>query len=163
MSAEGDHAQSDLQELFSAATGPESAMSPDDQLDISEEHGSMSQIRESSSTSIDHGGDFGVVYMNAASLSDNEKYRLLTKPFVPSDTFQFPGTTDHCGKNRHFQISWLTTFPGLVYSPSMNGGFCNYCVLVVYIYIVPTHVYCFLEHFAESVRNFPTHSVLHRK
>ena len=41
----------------------------------------------------------------------------------------FPGAHDNHGKNRCFQLSWLQAFPGLIYLPSLNGGFYNYCVL----------------------------------
>ena len=78
-----------------------------------------------------YGGDFGKIGVGTyvQNLSDDDKYNLITNPFVPSSTYKFPSRKDIYGKNRHFQLSWLTKFPGLVYSPSLNGGLCKYCVM----------------------------------
>ena len=73
--------------------------------------------------------DYGLIYMSVHHLSNDQKYMLLTKPFVPDSSFPFPTYIDNCAKKRVFQMSWLQTFPSLVYSPSLNGGFCKYCVL----------------------------------
>ncbi len=75
------------------------------------------------------GGDYGLIYMHVRDLSDDQKYTLLTKPFVPDSSFSFPVYVDSSGRKRSFQRSWLQTFPGLVYSPSVNGGFCKHCAL----------------------------------
>jgi len=33
------------------------------------------------------------------------------------------------GKNRSFQLGWLKKYPGLIYSPLLQGGLCMYCIL----------------------------------
>ena len=89
----------------------------------------------SSSGAFPYAGDFGQVSICCTGtggihhLTDSDKYLLLTKHFKPGCTFKFPGVPDNHGRNRSFQLSWLQAFPGLVYSPSLNGGFCKYCVL----------------------------------
>ena len=84
----------------------------------------------SSSTFVSYrSGDYGLIYMNTHDLSNDQKYVLLTKLIVPDVSFQFPSVTDSSGRKRSSQRSWLSAFPGLVYSPSMNGGFCKHCVL----------------------------------
>ena len=87
----------------------------------------------SSSGACPYAGDFGQVSICCTGnggihhLTDSDKYLLLTKHFKPGCTFKFPGVPDNHGKNRSFQLSWLQAFPGLVYSPSLNGGFCKHC------------------------------------
>ena len=45
----------------------------------------------SSSTIVDYrSGDYGLIYMNTRDLSNNQNYVLLTKPFVPDISCQFP-------------------------------------------------------------------------
>ncbi|MCG8621968.1 MAG: hypothetical protein MJE68_08250, partial [Proteobacteria bacterium] len=79
-----------------------------------------------------YAGDCGQVPVCCSvgtQLCNNDKYLLLTKHFKPESTYKFPSVPDNWGKNRSFQSSWLQIFPGLAYSPSLNGGFCKYCVL----------------------------------
>ena len=71
-------------------------------------------------------GDFGKVVQ--VDLTDHQKFSLLKKPFVPSPNYKFP-TRIINSRQRHFQHSWLKSYPGLVYSESQNGGYCKYCVL----------------------------------
>ncbi len=75
-------------------------------------------------------GDFGQVVLLKAkrSLTDHEKFVLLTKHFVPPRSYKFPSRFVS-GRNRHFQHSWLEQYNGLVYSESDDGGFCKCCVL----------------------------------
>ena len=47
---------------------------------------------------------------------------------VPAPNYVFPARIFQ-GNARHFQHSWLTKYPGLVYSASEDGGFCKYCIL----------------------------------
>ena len=53
---------------------------------------------------------------------------MLKEHFVPAPDYVFPARIFQ-GIARHFQHSWLTKYPGLVYSASEDGGFCKYCVL----------------------------------
>ncbi|XP_044170439.1 zinc finger MYM-type protein 1-like [Acropora millepora] len=62
------------------------------------------------------------------SLTDKEKYTLLTHHFKPGGRYVFPKTKLH-NKMRSFQRSWQTAYPWLVYSESEDGGFCKYCML----------------------------------
>ena len=61
-------------------------------------------------------------------LTDAEKYFLLKHSFVPNPGYSFPSRTIS-GSVRHFQHRWLTSYNGLVYSESADGGFCKFCVL----------------------------------
>ena len=92
-----------------------------------------SPIAESDEThaqaAIVYGGDIGKVYEHVQQLDNENKYSLLKNPFVPTSSYKFPATTDEYGEKRKFQHSWLNSFPGLVYSPCTNGGFCKCCVL----------------------------------
>ena len=62
----------------------------------------------------------------SSSLSDAQKYEVLTNTWKPESTYSFPldGSS-----GRHFQHGWLTRFPWLAYSAAVNGGFCITCVL----------------------------------
>jgi len=62
------------------------------------------------------------------SLSDEDRFCLLTDYYTPSSDFSFPGTVFH-KKNRRFQKKWLESFKWLVYSPSVDGAFCRCCAL----------------------------------
>ena len=62
------------------------------------------------------------------SLTPGQKYHLLKHQFKPDATFVFP-TTEMSGFNRSFQYAWLKRFPWLVYSKSLDGGFCLPCAL----------------------------------
>ena len=62
------------------------------------------------------------------SLTPGQKYHLLKHYFKPDATFVFP-TTEMSGFNRSFQYAWLKRFPWLVYSKSLDGGFCLPCAL----------------------------------
>lgn len=58
-------------------------------------------------------------------LDEDLKFNLLTSPWVPESTFNFPASGK---RNLRFQRQWLTRFPWLVYTQS-DGAFCKYCVL----------------------------------
>ena len=64
----------------------------------------------------------------ATSISDHQKYRLLTKHDVPSSETDFPVEHKH-GRCRTFKIHWLSRYKGLVYSCVLKGGMCLYCAL----------------------------------
>ena len=92
----------------------------------------IARKRAADSHSCLYAGDFGQVPVCCAvgtNLSNSDKYLLLMKQSKPECTCKFPDVPDNHGQNRCFQLSWLQAFPGLVYSPSLNGGFFKYCVL----------------------------------
>lgn len=62
------------------------------------------------------------------SLSDEDRFHLLTKHYTPPSDFSFPVTVLQ-KKKRRFQATWLETFKWLVYSPSADGAFCICCAL----------------------------------
>ena len=65
-------------------------------------------------------------YNKKQILSDEEILDLIKNVFVPDKSFSFPKrSTD----SRSFRLEWLTMFPWLCYSPSMDGAFCLPCVL----------------------------------
>ena len=75
-------------------------------------------------------GDYGRVVQFKAqrSLTDSEKYSLLTNHFIPSSTYKFPSC--ECGKQRrYFQHSWLTCYNDLVYSEHDCGAIASICSL----------------------------------
>ena len=61
-------------------------------------------------------------------LTGQEKLYVLDHSFMPHSRYNFPSRTIN-GCKRHFQSKWLSTYNGLVYSESTNGGYCKYCVL----------------------------------
>lgn len=75
--------------------------------------------------------DLGAYLANSFShISDDVKYQLLTNPDVKFYSHDFKKDLGSFGKNkRTFQRSWLETYPWLIYSPSLKGGLCMYCVL----------------------------------
>ena len=87
----------------------------------------MSGDEVESSTVMSH--DLGEVVNSGRSLSETEKYQLLKAPFMPDRKYKFPQVADSSGHNRSFQWQWLEEYPGLVYSPQGEGGFCKYCAL----------------------------------
>ena len=92
------------------------------------------QSTESSSGSLEvqlaavGSGDFGNIVQHKIHLNDHQKLNLLKKHFVPASDYKFPTRVIN-GIQRHFQHSWLSRYPGLVYSKSQDGGYCKYCVL----------------------------------
>ncbi len=64
------------------------------------------------------------------SLDKGQMFKLLTGHFVPDRSYLFP-IVFSAGCNRRFQVKWLEKYPWLVYSASLNGGFCKYCTLFV--------------------------------
>jgi hypothetical protein len=62
----------------------------------------------------------------SSSLSDAEKYEILTNTWKPESTYSFPPENS---SGRRSQYGWLTCFPWLAYSAAANGGFCINCVL----------------------------------
>jgi hypothetical protein len=58
----------------------------------------------------------------SSSLTDAEKYEILTNTWKPESTYSFrPETLS----GSRFQYGWLTHFPWLAYSSADNGGSCQ--------------------------------------
>ena len=79
-------------------------------------------------SSIGHKGDIGVNIGSLTRLSGADKYALLVDLYVPPTSFNFPKHAEH-GKQRSFQLSWLTKYPWLAYSRLLDGGFCLPCAV----------------------------------
>lgn len=62
------------------------------------------------------------------ALTSGQKYYLLKNHFKPGATFVFPSIF-MAGCNRSFQLEWLHRYPWLVYSQTLDGGFCLSCAL----------------------------------
>lgn len=78
--------------------------------------------------------DIGNHIKNVNQLSDQQKYDLLTKPWMPPQNYVFP----HCVVNKkgkptrkYAQRSHLDRFHWLVLSAKDQGLYCKYCVLFV--------------------------------
>lgn len=61
-------------------------------------------------------------------LTNQERMYVLEHSFVPHSGYNFPIRTIN-GCKRHFQPKWLEKYNGLVYSESIDGGYCKYCAL----------------------------------
>ena len=67
-------------------------------------------------------------YDKSGRTDDFMKFRLLTEPLSPSNTYNFKA--DSLGNRRTFRFSWLAQYsPWLAYSPLLKGPFCLTCVL----------------------------------
>ncbi|XP_072039158.1 uncharacterized protein [Amphiura filiformis] len=62
------------------------------------------------------------------ALPSAKKYALLRDHVIPESEFKFP-TVYINGCNRSFNHDWLTKYKWLVYSKTLDGGFCKYCAL----------------------------------
>ena len=63
--------------------------------------------------------DFGNIVQHKIHHNDHQKLTLLKKHFVPASDYKFPTRTIngiHRHIHQHFQHSWLSRYPGLVYS-----------------------------------------------
>ena len=80
------------------------------------------------STAYGPGNDIGCSISTMGELNDEKRFKLLTEHFIPNEDYHFPTTTSY-GRSRKFQLKWLKKYPGLVYSPFAQGGFCIYCAL----------------------------------
>lgn len=66
--------------------------------------------------------------MKIGSLSDKDKFALLTKHYKPGRNFAFPKTFMN-GCKRSFRFDWFDKHPWLVYSSVHDGGYCLPCIL----------------------------------
>ena len=72
--------------------------------------------------------DLGIYIVNKTALTNNMKYKLLKEHYIPNTKFIFPKIIVN-KQTRSFQLSWFNKYNGLVYSPSLQGGLCKFCVL----------------------------------
>ena len=102
-----------------AASCAENNTNYENEKDVNDPH-----VILSSSNNIDN-LDVGN-YLSNTSISDQEKFKILNKPWTPGNDFNFP----KCGKrNLKFQLQWLKSFQLLVYSQAGDqGALCKYCV-----------------------------------
>ncbi|KAL5236687.1 hypothetical protein ACI65C_004097 [Semiaphis heraclei] len=73
--------------------------------------------------------------INKSNLSDELEYKLLTKSYVPSDSYDFKN--DSIAQKRNFKIEWLKQYRWLVYSRHLKSGLCKHCVVfrpVIFIF-----------------------------
>ena len=75
--------------------------------------------------------DMAKIVKDRPSLSRQHKFTLSKSHFTPGDNYVFLKTTKN--KMRLFQVSWLKTYPWLVYSESEDGGYCKCCVLFAHL------------------------------
>lgn len=66
-----------------------------------------------------------IAYYIGKKCTEQQKYQMINNRRLPDEKFKFPPNTDQ--RNLKFQRSWLIEHPWLVYSASLNGGFCQYC------------------------------------
>ena len=65
---------------------------------------------------------------NLRTLTAPEKLGIIDNHFKPGEDYEFP-RTDINKCNTAFRHQWLATYPWLVYSKEVDGGFCLPCVL----------------------------------
>lgn len=87
-----------------------------------------------------HKFDIACYREKVANLSESDILQLIKNVFVPEATFVFPSVVIPLANNstelrpqkqltRRFSHAYLTDYPWLKYSPSLNGGLCLPCVL----------------------------------
>ena len=65
------------------------------------------------------------------ALSKGEKFSFLYNHVQPPNAL--PSTFSYYGANCRFQISWLSKYPWLLYSPKLDGVFCGPCALFMFV------------------------------
>jgi hypothetical protein len=68
-------------------------------------------------------------YINKSKLSDDLKYKLLTKPYVLSDNYDFKN--DSIAQKWNFKIEWLKQYRWLVYFRHLKGSLCIFVLFFV--------------------------------
>ncbi|KYO31137.1 small ubiquitin-related modifier 2 [Alligator mississippiensis] len=76
-----------------------------------------------------HDYDIGNYVDCRHSISDEIKYKLLTQPWTPHPSYEFPVYKDSENTSRKFNYSWLINYPFVSYSEKCAGVFCRVCVL----------------------------------
>lgn len=112
-------------------------------------------VNDSAVESVDLGS-----FLEKPGISDCKKYELLTNPSVNCYSHDFKKDVSIIGKDtRKFKESWLYAYPWLVYSTSLKGGLCKYCVLfkpalkrgIFGSFVIKAHKD--FKHFHEDARN----------
>jgi hypothetical protein len=68
-------------------------------------------------------------YINKSNLSDELKYKLLTKPYVSFNNYDFKN--DSIAQKRNFKIEWLKQYRWLVYSRHLKAAYANIVLFFV--------------------------------
>jgi hypothetical protein len=76
-----------------------------------------------------HENDIGFQLSLRTTLTNETKYRLLTKPFRPDNKYKFPNQQEKGETVRRFMASWLDQHSFLAYSPYYEGAYCSACAL----------------------------------
>ncbi|XP_014461093.3 52 kDa repressor of the inhibitor of the protein kinase [Alligator mississippiensis] len=63
------------------------------------------------------------------TLNDDMKYKLLTQPWTPNASYEFPVYKDSEDSPRPFNYLWLKYYPFMSYSGKCAGVFCRTCML----------------------------------
>ena len=71
-------------------------------------------------------GEFG---SSTNKLPAGQKYHLIKSHFVPLINYKFPTRFLHQCR-RGFQSRYLSEYPWMVYSPSLDGVFWRHCALI---------------------------------
>lgn len=95
-------------------------------LDRSDIDQSLTVIDSHPST---HETDIGFQLSLRTTLTNEIKYRLLTKAFRPDKKYKFPDQRAKGAATRRFMATWLGEHSFLVYSPYYDGAHCSACSL----------------------------------
>jgi hypothetical protein len=109
-----------------------------------------------------HNNDTGFQLSLNIPLTNEIKYRLLTKPFRPDKKYKYPNQQENKKPIRRFMASWLVQHSFLVYSPYYEGAFCSACSLFshsasnqtdVMFVNYPCSQYRHLKNFSQHIKN----------
>lgn len=76
-----------------------------------------------------HENDIGFQLSLRITLTNQTKYRLITKPFRPDNKYKYPDQREKGAATRRFMATWLDQHSFLVYSPYYEGAYCSACSL----------------------------------
>ena len=76
-----------------------------------------------------HENDIGFQLSLRTTLTNETKYRLLTKPFRPDNKHKFLNRQEKDEPIRRFMAPWLDQHSFLVYSPYYERAYCTACAL----------------------------------
>ena len=76
-----------------------------------------------------HDNDIGFQLSLRTPLTDEIKYKLLTKPFRSDKNIHFQINMETMEQFRRFMLTWLDQHSFLSYSPYYEGAFCIACSL----------------------------------
>lgn len=70
--------------------------------------------------------DLGL-FISTVNISDKTKYNLLVNPLTPLPNYNFK--TDVAEGKRAFRVEWMQKYNWMVYSKTLKGALCKYCVV----------------------------------